>query len=38
MQRWPFQVEHAHQDWRNPSELPQIPLSFSLIARQPEAS
>jgi SAM-dependent methyltransferase len=37
MQRWPFQVEHAHQDWRNPPELPQIPLSFSLIARKPEA-
>ena len=32
MQRWPFQVEVAEQDWRNPPDLPQIPLSFSLIA------
>ncbi len=38
MQRWPFQVEHDHQDWRNPPDLPQIPLSFSLIAQKPEAS
>jgi SAM-dependent methyltransferase len=35
MQRWPFQVEHAHQDWRIPDDRPQIPLSFSLIASQP---
>jgi SAM-dependent methyltransferase len=35
MQRWPFQVEHAHQDWRNPPQLPQIPLSFSLLASKP---
>ena len=32
MRRWPFQVEVAEQDWRNPPELPQIPLSYSLIA------
>jgi SAM-dependent methyltransferase len=32
MQRWPFQVEIADQDWRNPPDQPQIPLSFSLIA------
>ncbi len=38
MQRWPFQVEHGHQDWRNPPELPQIPLSFSLIASKPAPS
>lgn len=38
MQRWPFQVEHGHQDWRNPPELPQIPLSFSLLAQKPVAS
>ena len=25
-------VEVAEQDWRIPPELPQIPLSFSLIA------
>lgn len=36
MQRWPFQVEHGHQDWRNPPDQPQIPLSFSLIASKPE--
>jgi SAM-dependent methyltransferase len=35
MQRWPFQEEHAHQDWRNPEDMPQIPLSFSLIAQKP---
>ena len=34
MQRWPFMVEVADQDWRIPPELPQIPLSFSLIARE----
>ena len=32
MQRWPFMVEVADQDWRIPPDLPQIPLSFSLIA------
>jgi len=32
MQRWPFQIEVAEQDWRNPPDMPQIPLSFSLIA------
>ena len=32
MQRWPFMVEVAEQDWRIPPELPQIPLSFSLLA------
>lgn len=34
MQRWPFLVEHGHQDWRLPPELPQIPLSFSLTAEK----
>ena len=38
MQRWPFQVEHGHQDWRNPPELPQIPLTFSLLAQKPVGS
>lgn len=38
MQRWPFQVEHGHQDWRNPPEMPQIPLSFSLLAEKPALS
>ena len=36
MQRWPFQVEHGHQDWRNPDDRPQIPLSFSLVATKPD--
>jgi len=35
MQRWPFQVEADHQVWVNPPELPQIPLSFSLLATKP---
>ena len=32
MKRWPFMVEHGHQDWRLPPDRPQIPLSFSLVA------